>query len=274
MPLPNNFQPAEHFQDVVRRVQNPEIRDFFRDIEDDELDISTPRNSLRTACTHQDNDSLIQTVGRMLLFQFAVKQIEENESQSGSGAHYSVILEGHPKVVLIFREDRTDVEPGYSAVEGMISFRIMDETGQSMTEGKMMSLAQRIKTEFTRGNGYVWRKGRFLLTYTDKINGQAHSIACRDQAEGMRLLDSVLDVAQIPKNLALANFRENLSPGTAYPSVPPTKNVLGKSRRMPRRMPVADVRFQWAYIMVPGLNHKIYLVDDTGLKPKALLKAW
>ncbi len=72
MALPDNFSPVEHFQDSIGRIYNKEVKDWFSDLDPDELGIDTPRSSLRTACWHQENDSVMVTVGRMLLFDMVV----------------------------------------------------------------------------------------------------------------------------------------------------------------------------------------------------------
>ena len=70
MPLPDNFSPAEHLQDTIRRTFQREVREWFRDIDlDGDLDITTPRSSLALACEHRDDDSFNMTIGRVLLFE-------------------------------------------------------------------------------------------------------------------------------------------------------------------------------------------------------------
>ena len=67
--------PIEQFQLTVKRIYGREIRDWFWDVAQDEtLDINNnSRHALYQACSHDSTDSLIQTVGRMLLFDMAIR---------------------------------------------------------------------------------------------------------------------------------------------------------------------------------------------------------
>jgi hypothetical protein len=70
MTEPDNFSPTEQFQDVNKRIWNKLVREYFRDVTTPEnnLDLTTPRQALLKACLHKDDDALILTIGRMLLF--------------------------------------------------------------------------------------------------------------------------------------------------------------------------------------------------------------
>jgi len=59
--------PTEHFQDSIRRVLNPRIRQHFKDVPLDD-DLSSDRGHLKLACLHKDKDSIVLTVGRLLFF--------------------------------------------------------------------------------------------------------------------------------------------------------------------------------------------------------------
>jgi hypothetical protein len=275
MALPADFQQVEHLQDTIRRALNPEIREWFRDVTDDELDISTPRGSLRTACTHQDADSLLETATRMLLFEFLVRRPwRASGGESGSRPPHYVPRKGRPQVVLYFEEDDSDVEPGYSPVEGRISFRLMSETGASMTESKLTALGNKIKSKFGRGSGFIWKKGREMLTYNHWDEGIQFEILCLSESEGKRLAEQTLDLLSMAPDWSKAELHRNLEESEAYPIVPPTQQVLGKSRRLPRRRPRCDVRFHHAYIELPGLAQKIYLYDESGTIPDAVVKQY
>jgi hypothetical protein len=273
MPLPNEFSPTEHFQDTVRRALNPEIRDWFKDVTEEELDITGPRSSLRTACTHQDADSLVQTVGRMMLFEFLCRKPWRAAGGESLGRPpHAVPRKNKPKLVLIFAEDDTDVEPGYSPVIGEISFRLMDEDGASLTESKLTVLGQKIKTLFGTGSGFLWKKGREMLSYTDWDNGIQFQVLCLSEAEGKRVIEQVLDIRSKTPDWSLAELKKNLEESQAYPTIPPTQQILGKSRRLARRRPRANVRFNHAYIEIAGLPNKIYLYDHSGLIDEAIVK--
>ncbi|EKV01617.1 hypothetical protein Lepto7375DRAFT_3790 [Leptolyngbya sp. PCC 7375] len=272
MPLPDNFSPVEHLQDTIRRTFRTEIREWFRDIDlDGDLDINTPRNSLALACEHRDDDSFNMTIGRILLFETLRGRFAEQLLSGGSDgigvSRYktNVHRKLKPQIVLRFTEDIGDVEAGYAPVEGRISFRLMDHDASTITEPIALTYANRIKTNFVTGGGFIWKKGRELCSYTDWNKGYQLQLLCRAEAEGRRVVEQVLDIQNDTPNWAYFNHEVSAEPAAAYPTVPDIERVYGKNRRISRVRPVADVRFQWAKLHIHGLQNPIILVDRSGL---------
>lgn len=263
MTLPTNFSDAEHFQDVVKRVGNKIVREWFSDIEDLPLGIDNGRQSLRQACLHNERDSLILTVGRMLLFTqlIAAKETPTADTTDRS-AH--VIRRGKPKITLFFLEDWEDVEGGYTPVTGTIGFRLMSQTAESLSRSEATSYGNKIKTAFGSGNGFVWRKGKLMCSYSDWEKGYQLQLLCRDKGEGKRVVEQVLDLQGHTPDWKFFAATENEDPSQAFPTVPPTDTLLGRSQRLPRRRPIADVRFQYGVVTVPGLPNQVCLYDRSG----------
>ena len=259
MTLPDNFQPSEHFQDVAKRLYNRDVREWFSDITADEIE--TSRGSLRQACTHMEDDSLILTVGRMMLFE---NTIRSRFSHRGTGqTTYSprVIRRNKPKVLLYFLEDYQDVEADYAPVAGEIGFRLMDETEDTLTESRLTLIAQKVKTEFGASGGYVWRKGKVRASYSDWDKGYQFQLLCRNESDARTLIGKVLDIQGHTPDWENLNISENSEPASAYPTIPEQGRILGELRRLPRRRPIADVRFQYASVKLKGIQNSIALYD-------------
>lgn len=272
MPLPENFSPVEHFQDTIKRTYNREVREWFSDLDPDELGIETPRASLRTACTHQDPDSLDVTLGRMLFFDMVVAR--KFSSLGGDGEKsppYSVNRRGKPIIKLYFLEDYDDVEPGYRRVEGQISFRLMSQTVESLSNAEAIQYGNRIKTAFGSGGGFVWQKGKILASYADWEKGYQLQLLVRTEAEAKRVIEQALDIQQHTPDWEYLQYKTADSPSQAYPTIPPTQTIMGKSRRLARRRPTANVRFKTALLFVPGLPNPIALYDRSGNYPDPLV---
>ncbi|BAS54924.1 hypothetical protein NIES2135_58110 [Leptolyngbya boryana NIES-2135] len=275
MPLPNNFSPAEHLQDTIRRTYNPEVREWFSDITTDDPDINTPRASLRTACTHAEMDTMDMTLSRMLLFDMLIKQRWNQGIVSGDrDLNYRVLRRTRPQVTLYFLEDLEDVEPGYDPVSGEISFRLMTQTSTTFSNSEALALANKIKTEFGTGQGFVWRKGKELCSYTDWDKGYQLQLLVRSEAEARTLIGKVLDLQSHTPDWEFFNRIENGSPSEAFPTIPPRETILGKSRRLPRRRPIAEVRFQYATVKLAGLAKPVYLFDRSGRYDSALVPSY
>jgi hypothetical protein len=175
-----------------------------------------------------------------------------------------------PQVRLFFREDSDEVEDDYSPVTSEITFRLMGETPQTMTEGKATILANKIKSTLGTNKGYRFQRGRIKITYLDKEKGYDFRLLVWDKLEGKELIKQVLDIQNHSPNWANLSVVEREK---TYPTIPGNHLLLGKSRRKPRERPVAHVRFRWAELKLHGLVNDIILYDLTGYWRNALVKA-
>jgi len=94
----------------------------------------------------------------------------------------------------------------------------------------------------------------------------------RDQAEGRRIVEQVLDIQSHTPDWQYGNYKENLEPTQAFPTNPPNKTIVGKSRKQYRRRPLVTVRFRNAQLHVQGLPNPIVLYDKSGFYKKAILQ--
>lgn len=272
MALPENFSESEHLQDLFRRYANRQVRDFFQDLggEDWDPDISTTRGSLRHGATHKDDDSLPMTLLRWELFNY-VRRLKFDVPMIGIPvASFDVERRYRPQIILNFIEDLGDVEPGYEVVTGRISFRLMNHTSESLNPTVAQTFANRIRTNFSNGGGFVWRKGRIMCSYTDWNKGYQLQILCRTEANGRSVVERVLDIQNDTIDNAKLAYNENQNEAAAFPVIPPNELIYGEIRRTPRKRPLADVRFQYAVLHVHGLQNGLPLVDRTGLYPSAI----
>lgn len=260
------FNEWEHLQSTVMSVYNKIVRAEFSDTEDDD-GINTPRSSLKVACLSKDEDSAPMLAIRMLFFYMTCRKAQDLQQPvygipTGT---FDEVRRYKPQITLHFAEAYEDVDTtdGYKPIYGEISFRLMNETSQSLTESELRTYGNKIKSEFGAGNGYVWRKGKSLLTYTDTPNGYGLQIACRSESEGRSIAQKVLNIANKPFNAEKANYKQNLDPAGAYPTNPGSQTILGSSRKKPRQRPVADCRFRYATAKIWGLSNPVVLYDKT-----------
>jgi hypothetical protein len=265
MPLPEGYQPFEHLQSVVRNVHNRLVREEFADLggDDWDADITTPRGSLRQACTLQDNDTADMIQMRYNLFYLDLRKAKD----------YQVPVYGtplpdlqasrkfKPQITLFFREDIEDVDEDRDPVWGEISFRLMDEIATTITEAELRTLGQKIKTEFGAVNGYIWKKGRGMYSYTDKDRGYQFQILARTKQDAKDLVNKVLDVQSHTPDWKRFNAVMNEEEGEKYPYNPGTQSILGKTRKKPLQRPLTDVRFQYALAHIHGLPRAVCIYD-------------
>jgi hypothetical protein len=263
MSLPEGFNEWEHLQDQIRIEHNKRARKWFTGVDDDS--IATPRASIKHACLIKDDDTAVMTLIRLWLFEVFV-----GHAQNFHPPLYtipSLAFQDHakhkPQISLYFKEDRDDVDPGESPVTGEISIRLTNETESSLTNAEVTSYANKIKSLFGSANGFLWRKGKYNFSYTDTEKGYRLNILATTETEAKRVIEQILDIQSHSPDWDNLNKNEAVNASTKYPITPPKKTILGKSRKMPRRRPVATVRFQYALMHLYGLPNPIVLVDRT-----------
>jgi hypothetical protein len=272
MPLPEGHSHWEHLQSVLMFTYNRLVRREFRDVGDEnwDPDISTSRSSLRVACTIDENDSAIMVLIRMFLFYVVLRQASDLHPPLYTTPTdlYQSIFKFHPQVSLYFREDLEDVEEGYKPIDAVISFRLMNETSQSLSPANAETLARRLYSIFGGATPYRWRKGRTKLMYKDVDRGYDLKVHAFSEAEGREVISKVLSVQNHSIDLEHLTVSGMASPP---PIVPPTRYVYGESRRMPRTRPVGWVRFRYAELHIHGVDKAITLVDTTLRRGNALI---
>jgi hypothetical protein len=176
-----------------------------------------------------------------------------------------------PQIELFFKEDEDDVLSGYTPVEGRISFRIMGEETQTITNSKLTNIGLRVKQIFAADNGYIWRKGKELYSYTDHDRGYGLQILSRSSQQARDLATKVLSLQNhtfVLKNMQLCKNEDELA---AFPYEPPNQIVLGETIKAPRRRPNVEVRFQYAVAHIHGLPKPKLLYSITPRRRLALV---
>lgn len=271
MPLPDNFSPTEHLQDTVKRWYNRELLTHFADLGPED-DLTIPRNSLRVACRHEDRDSLPMTLLRVLLF-----EITARHSSSLHPAMFGIPIDSFesqiiykPQIKLFFVESADDVVDGFPRVEGEVTFRLINETTNTITMARAQQLAQRVRSVFATPP-YVWKKGTDKVVYLDKEKGYDLRVLCRTEADGRALIENVLDIQNDVPDWDCLNLVTPNNAAARYPYNPGNKTVLGKTVKKRRQRPRVDVRFRYATLSVHGLPNPINLVDLTGVRQNPLV---
>lgn len=166
-----------------------------------------------------------------------------------------------PQILLTFKQDAEDVVSGADPIDGRISFRIMDEVATTISRGELTVLATKIKTLFIDGGGYVWGKGKKMCSYTDWNRGYQFQLLCSTESEGRQLVTKLLDIQTHVPDWSKFSANSNDAPDLAYPDLPGVQTILGDTVKIPRKRPIANVRFQHAVAHIHGLSKPVALCD-------------
>lgn len=265
--LPQDFSEWEHLQSVLLKVHNRIVREEFSDVTDDDDITTVSRASLRHACLLKDNDTAIMAMIRMNLYYFSLRKAQDLQ-----GHFYGLPLQDvqasrkyRPQIKLFFLEHLTgaDEEEDYPPVTGEITFRLMNQTSETLTKTELTAYANKIKTVFGTP-ALKWNKGKDLASYTDKEKGYQLQLLVKNKTDAKSLIENILDIQSHTPDWKYLNYKENDEPTEAFPTIPEKKTILGKQRKLARTRPVAAVVFRHATCHIYGLPNPICLFDLSG----------
>ncbi|WP_448268687.1 hypothetical protein [Nostoc sp. DSM 114159] len=264
MTLPENFDPWEHLQGQYNLQFNRLVRSYFSDHEPGwEPNLSDARSSLRVACTMLDDDSdSIRKMRHDLFFDLLGYSKKNLAVIHGSAENFDAPVEGHPKVKLYFSQDAESVPKGYTKVDAEISFRLMNETSATFTPDNAHTLATKIKQQFvSAGKGVQFTKGKDIYAYKDTAKGYRLQIYCTTEADAVDIIRRCLEVQDVV--FSESNLTKHEPKKTSQPKSP-KKTIYGKQREGKRFRPIANVRFRYAVVEIPGMNKEVVLYDVNG----------
>jgi hypothetical protein len=174
---------------------------------------------------------------------------------------------GKPRVNLYFLEDTNFSKKaapnsryeGLRRKEGLIRFRLMDETTQSFSRSNATTLANKIKSVFGEGGGYVWSKGKTMYSYSDWELGYQFQLLCKTATEAKRIIASVMSIQAHTPDFKNFNEIKNDQEAIKYPTNPGTQIVMGETISKFQFRPVVDVRFRYAYVRLDGVIKPVNL---------------
>lgn len=246
---------------VVRKIYNREIYDWFKDVADEALPPRVGgRLAARDACLIGTQDGIQSVILKIQLFE-RFKQAYTLLPKV-TGETYEDIddaYEHRPLITLQFLQDLDAVPDGFRAVPGRISFRLVNETTDTITEAKLRAIALEIRAQFALGNGHIWRKGKNKFTYRDPKNGLKLNILCLNETEGREIAQKICNVIDKAYDEEKAQYLEPNRLSVTSPIG--TDLILGVRVKERRWRPTVNVRFLYATAKISGLNNPIVLVD-------------
>jgi hypothetical protein len=184
-----------------------------------------------------------------------------------------------PQIRLHFLQD-SDFEkgsnaPGYHGrrrVPGQLTWRLMNETSETITKGELTRIGEQIKRIFAANNGYTWQKGKEMYTYAEWDKGYQMQILARSVSQAQDLVTKILSIQGHTPMWRFLTKTENFEEQTRYPETPVTKIILGESVTLPNLRPNVSVRFTYADVRIHKLTEPIVICDRTNKKVGALVR--
>lgn len=257
MAIPVRFSSWFHLRNNMRVFHNKRVDQHFRGVPAN--DISTKKSSLRHAVTIQRTDTASIVLLRKMFFEFDCLNCQSLQAPIYGipVAELQRDIKFRPQVKLVFRERYPLASNRLEAVRGEITFRLMDESSQSMTPAKARTLATKIKNELFTPL-LIWRKGKHFYYYRDFERGYDLRLLVPSKSEGERIARAVVGVQNHSFNSEFVDFTDT---DRNFPENPGNEIIYGQSTPKPKRRPTADVRIRHAQLLLSGRVKCINLVS-------------
>ncbi|MBD2519956.1 hypothetical protein H6G93_34445 [Nostoc sp. FACHB-973] len=270
MPLPEGFDEWENLQDIVRLEHNKAVRAYFKNQPDN--DVSNPKPRLKHSCLMKDDDTSTMTLMRMWLFEITCGHAQALQRPVYGIPWHEVQSERtfKPQVKLYFLEPYNFNlhGDGTPQSEGEITFRLMNESSETISRTNAETLARTIKNVFATPP-FTWNKGHFKCTYSDKERGYELKLLVTSKAEGERIIRAVLDIQNHPFERDFLQYIDN---DRTYPATAGTHRVYGRQVKKFTRRRTADVKFRFAQLLVWGKQNPVNLVAVSGSRLRSVIE--
>lgn len=257
----------ELFQSFCRRYVNRLVREHFSDIDDDSasLSLDVPRQAIKRICLHDDNDPIILTIGRLLVWWVEAKGLFDEFIYGIPSTDFEIANTYYPQVKLHFKEDRYNAASNNRRpARSEVSFRWREN---SYSTTNINGLVRDIGNAFGRPP-LVYTKGRIQYTYVDKTKGYYFQINANSESDAKEVIRTAINIQDAGEPDWDNNFRQHID--TKNYNTPGTVTVMGETKRKPKKRPIATVKFAYAELFIPGTTKPLVLVDVSGYKVGAL----
>jgi hypothetical protein len=244
---------------------NREVFNWYRDDDNDDDN----RKNVRDLLLIGARDSIQMVQIKMRAFREIVQKSHLKPTVIGEiKEKYDSDISYRPELVICFVQNRQSLPEKETPATARVSFRLMNETSESLTMSELKNWASKIQSEFFNPI-FKLKKGKIITWYIDKKNGFHLQIYGYDEAEGERLARAVVKLAD--KTFDEDNLKHT-HPKRSNSISSDTTTILGKTRKKPKWRPSAIVEAAYAYAIIHNEPNPVMLVDQTGLVINPLVR--
>lgn len=261
---------TERFQDFCRKYINRKVREHFSDLGDErwQPNFEVDRHFTRWVCTHQDNDPLTLTVGRLLVYFFKIQGLLDEPIYAVPSTRLQQTVQTIPQVIINFQESVRDARANKRPRHPLTAQHYIRFNGDFSSEAEVERIARKVRDLFATPV-FGFNKGRIKYTYYDKPKGHLFIVSSFTELEAKNVIEKMLAIInEVPDWSKLTESRSNADfTTTEYIT------VNGKRHKKPQRRPLGKVHFLSAELHVNGLSSNIHLLDLSGRSRNVILSA-
>lgn len=252
---------VERFQDFCRKFINRKVREHFTDLGGDDWqpDFNVSRHFTRWVCTHTDNDPMMLTLGRLLVYFFKVQGLLEEPIFAMPATNLIESVLTVAQVILYFQESARDAvinKRPYRPLMAQHSIRVRDKFESA---NSVNALAKKVNQIFNTP-AFAYDKGRLKFTYRDRSKGHLLIITAINEAEARTVINKILNIVDETPDWDLlyeSKSNRNFNKTEKF-------KAGGETYKKPQNRPLGKVKFSHAELHIPNLAGNITLIDKRG----------
>lgn len=208
MAIPPNVNDHESLTDLLKKIHNKEVREFFKeDLPEDEF--SNPESRLKYECLIQDDDSAIRTLQRLFFFEFKMPRFIDKICSNIRGIPIDDIREYiKPQLELYFEEikpyDNNKAKP-----KRIKKWLRVFKNPEDITPLDIQQLTQKINLKFPEN--YTHYCGKEGYSYYDRFNIFKMIVPARSQVDASLMISKMCDIQDITFKESLMRKHEDVS---------------------------------------------------------------
>jgi hypothetical protein len=250
---------VERFQSFCRQYINRKVREHFKDLGGDDWqpNYANERHMSRAICTHDDDDPLSLTLGRLMVYYFEMKGEDQIPIFSIPSNSLYDSVEAIPQVILNFQESSKDARDNKRSRYPLTAQHYIRFKGQYDSEAEVLTLANKVKRIFATPR-FSFDKGKIKFHYYDKRKTHDFRILAPSELEARKVIDKLLAITDEEPNweyLSESKKRHRNFNKTEY------VRVNGKRYKKPQRRLSGRVHFRSAELHVDGTQTNLHLID-------------
>ena len=243
---------------------NAEVTSHFGDTSSD-----PNRDAVKQLCLVKSTDSALIAQQRIRFFREQVQKVQNKPIIIGQPkSNLDADVKYHPEISVYLIQDSQSLTQGASPIDARFSWRLMDQTSESITNDILNNWANKIYNAFFNPV-FSFAKGKYIGWYISPKDGLHLQLYCLDEATTESVARKI--VSSIGKDFSDDLFKitkpkkDNLQQSQA------TISILGQTKKVPQWRPTANVFAKQAYINI--WNDDVHLlVDKIGVKFYPILR--
>ncbi|MFM7858076.1 MAG: hypothetical protein ACKPCM_19895 [Pseudanabaena sp.] len=268
-PQPQIEQKVVNLVEVINRLQNLAVEQFFTPVDSDSEALAEQRAYFKENLTIDvEADNIVTAFAKLYCLDRFVGLSEDKLNEVyllPPSEVFNRNLGNKPKLKLYFVETNYSTDLERDIADGQIAgIRLVEYEANTITRANAVALGEKIRDTF---NGFIWQKGKHNLTYTDPDKGYSLQFLCDTKEGGLEVLTKVLSLRDHEVENKRVNFKENNAPDEAYPDTKEEVERLGRTIKKRVKRPICTVKLRAAFLYVDGLIKPDVLYDNSGYYP-------